>query len=314
MATKLWVGGNSAGANDASVAANWSPSGVPTSSDDVVFDGAVSVVNCTAGLNQSAYTYVSLTIYDSFTGYIGTASAPYQAGATTCTIHAPSGIASPQGSTRINLDLGSSQTDCAILGSASSGQDTGMPPIRIIGTHTSNDFFISGSARVGIAAGDDSEAAAFANLIVTANAAGQAPHVTLGTGISTSTSMEMSAGTVIDRGCGIGTVVMNGGTFTTYKAAAFSAGITVNGGTLNYNSSGTLASLTVGDGGTADFSRDGRAKTVSNVYLHAGSTLNLNNGNALSITLTNGIDLEDCGPQDVTIISWPNTTLSIASI
>ena len=64
MANKTWVG--TTGAWD--TAGNWSPSGVPTSSDDVFFtSGSQSV---TSGLSQGAVTLASLRIGPGYTGDI----------------------------------------------------------------------------------------------------------------------------------------------------------------------------------------------------------------------------------------------------
>jgi hypothetical protein len=312
MATKLWIGTDSGNEGNAGTAANWSPSGVPGNSDHVVFDGSVSTQSVTAGLDQSAYTYLSLTVYDSFTGYIGTASAPYQAGATVCTLHKPSGISNANGSGRINLDFGSVQTACRVHGSASSAVDAGMPAIRVIGTHASNEIFISGGATVGIAAGDDSESATFATIVVNPNAQGRSPTVTLGEGC-TLTDIDVSSGSVINRGANVSTLTMQGGTYTVYGDATHST-IEAHGGTVNYNSDGTLSNLLVGNSGSADFSGDGRDKTVTNITMQSGGSLNLNNGSVLSITVTNGIDMTNCSVQDVSIETWRDINISLGSV
>lgn len=307
MATKIWIGGISGSANDAGVAGNWSPSGVPATTDDVVFDGASSVVDCTAGLDQSAKTYDSLTIYDSYTGLIGTATAPYQCGATIVTIHKPSGISSAAGSRRINLDLSAAQTTCSVHGSASDAADVGMSPIRLIGTHVSNALYISGPAIVGVAAGDDSEVATFADIGLSADATGSGPTVTLGVGC-TLTDIDISAGDMVNRGSNVNTIITQGGTYTVYGSATHTA-LEVQGGVTYYNSNGTLTSLLIGNSGNADFSRDPRPKTVTTTAMQAGGALNLNNGNVLSITLTNGIDLVNCAIQDVSITTWADINL-----
>lgn len=307
MATKLWVGGASGAANSASTAANWSPSGVPTSSDSVVFDGAVSVVDCTAGLDQSAYTYVSLTVYDSYTGKIGTATAPYQCGATLAHLHKPSGVQNAAGSTRLNFNFGSAQTALQISGSATSSADTGLPTIRVKGTNASNAIYISGGALVGLAAASDSEAATAVLVNTSANSAGASPTLTLGSGC-TLTSVNMSAGTILNRGSAVTTLTMQAGTYTVNGSPAHTT-IEVQGGTVYYNSSGTITTLLIGNNGTADFSRDPRAKTVTNITMHSGATLNLDNGVVRSITITNGIDLLNCALQDVSILTWADNNI-----
>ena len=58
MATKTWVGGTS---TDGAVAGNWNPSGVPGTSDDIVFDEN-GTQNCILKIIQCA----TITIEDTF--------------------------------------------------------------------------------------------------------------------------------------------------------------------------------------------------------------------------------------------------------
>jgi len=71
MANKTWVGTDTGNEGDWSVAANWSPSGVPVASDDVYFVSGSQDV--TAGLDQSAVTLLSLNFGTKYTGSIETA-------------------------------------------------------------------------------------------------------------------------------------------------------------------------------------------------------------------------------------------------
>ena len=74
MAVKIWTGATD---GDWSVAGNWSPSGVPASTDDVIISAAYTV-SITAGLNQSAVTLNSLTVEEGYSGAIGSKSADLQ--------------------------------------------------------------------------------------------------------------------------------------------------------------------------------------------------------------------------------------------
>lgn len=73
MATKYWVGTDSGNEGDYSVAANWSPSGVPVASDVVILP-AECTQNITAGLDQSSVNIARFLVQEGYTGTIGSAS------------------------------------------------------------------------------------------------------------------------------------------------------------------------------------------------------------------------------------------------
>lgn len=316
MADVTWIGGASGSAGDVSVAANWSGGSVPTTGDTVFFNGAVSNQNVDEGLSGSGtLSGVALTavyILDTFTGTIGTADTPLKINPGDLFIHYPSGQSQANGSGRINLDLEAVACDVNIYGSKSSGSDSSLPPIRIIGTNASNTLNVTGSAKVGIAITDDEEVATFATVNTTQSTTGQTPTLTLGRGC-TLTTINVGAGTVTNRGANVTTLRLTQGAYTALGSATHTT-VNVRGGSLVYSSSGTVTTLTVERGGTADFSRDPRAKTVTNCTVGEGGKLNLDNGNPLSITLTNGIDLDNCGVEDVTLTTGPHVTVSLSSI
>lgn len=109
MATKTWVGGNGGGTEDYSIAANWSPSGVPGASDDVVVP-PTAAYGITAGLNQSAVSLASFTVERGFTKPIGTSSAYLQI---------TTGKFSYEGSAQSWIDLSASAVSPNVLGTAS---------------------------------------------------------------------------------------------------------------------------------------------------------------------------------------------------
>ena len=67
MATKLWVGTDSGNEGDLNVAANWSPSGVPSGGDDVVFRDSDQDADTSLDA-LSAVELGSLTIHQSLRG------------------------------------------------------------------------------------------------------------------------------------------------------------------------------------------------------------------------------------------------------
>jgi hypothetical protein len=62
--TKTWVGGNAGGVTNWNIAANWSPSGVPTNTDDVVINIGTNDPIISSGVNAVAKS-VSLTVLNS---------------------------------------------------------------------------------------------------------------------------------------------------------------------------------------------------------------------------------------------------------
>jgi hypothetical protein len=120
MATKLWVGTDSGNEGDYSTAANWSPSGVPVATDDVIL--ANSSQDITAGLDQSAVALTSFTVDLSYTGLIGSSDSDFlEIAASTVVIgQRRSTSGNFTGSKRFNLDLGSSTAaQVKIYGTAS---------------------------------------------------------------------------------------------------------------------------------------------------------------------------------------------------
>ena len=291
MATKYWVGGASGATGDWSNAANWSPSGVPQTGDNV-FIGAfgATLYDIDAGLDQSAVTLASLTILQSYTEQIGTAASYLQIGATICTIGQPGGNTSETGSTRIAIDFGAVQTEVNVLNSASASADTALEPIRLKGTNAHNALNISGG-RVGIGTLNPAEVATFSRISTSQVSGTVAPALNLGPGC-TLTTIDMAAGTVINRGSNVaGTLTVSGGTYTADQAATH-ATVNVRGGTVVLNSDGTVSgTITVQNSGALDLSQDARSQTISKIILHGPASLNLNNGRPGAFTITNGIDV-----------------------
>jgi len=77
MATKYWLGTETDHTGDLNRAANWSPSGVPTAGDDLVFDGR-STEDADTNMDTFGTTDIgSLTVWSGYTGTIGSSgSAP----------------------------------------------------------------------------------------------------------------------------------------------------------------------------------------------------------------------------------------------
>src|SRR6185437_13069021 len=113
----------------------------------------------------------SLTISQTFTGTIGTASTSgtfgyWKIGATTWTIGTPSGDGiAAIGSGRIKVNFGSAVFAGTVLATGSS-IDPGAEPVRVKGSNASNKLFVLGG-RVGVATNLPGETATLAEVDVT---------------------------------------------------------------------------------------------------------------------------------------------------
>ena len=108
MATKYWIGTSVAG--DLGTAANWSPVGVPTATDNVIFDGR-STQNVTTNLDTfEGVDLGSLTTWSGYTGTIGSSgSTPMIVGCSAGTVYVAG-----TGTTRLQCGAGA-EADASIL-------------------------------------------------------------------------------------------------------------------------------------------------------------------------------------------------------
>ncbi len=62
------------------------------------------------------------------------------------------------GSGRILINFGSVQTDVVVASTKNNAQDSGLEPVRLIGSHASNEIHVSGRSFVGLGTtnGDES--------------------------------------------------------------------------------------------------------------------------------------------------------------
>lgn len=132
------------GPNNWDNAANWSPSGVPVTGDDVRFE--IGNVDCLYGLDQSAVTLASLHIAMSWTGKLGLKKVndggylEYRTIALTCGItDLKIGTADGSGSgpTLVRINTGTAAT-AIIVKNSGSGAESGMPAVIWRGDHNDN--------------------------------------------------------------------------------------------------------------------------------------------------------------------------------
>mgnify|MGYP003418653772 FL=1 len=139
------------------------------------------------------------------------------------------------------------------------------------------------------------------------------------TGEQTDANVEFGAGTTLTTlAMQGGTVKVNGATTTITKN---NGSLTVLGtgacttlrnwrGSCSYRSSGTITNLFCG-AGTIDFRADMRAKTVTNADIYAGATIADPQG---VVTWTNGVDLNGCGMDEVSLTLGKNIKLTPAAL
>jgi len=258
MATKKWVGTDSGNEGDWSVAANWSPSGVPVNSDDVYLEDSSQSV--TGGLDQSAVALGSLHIAQSFTGDIGDADNYLQIGSSVVNIghHFGPGESQASGSGMIKLDLGTTQAAIVIFNSGQSSDST-KPTIRLKCNNASTTLEVR-KGSVGVA-NETSETSTLADIdLGSVDNIESDAEVYIGSGV-TLTNLTKKGGQCLLR-CAATTVKNYEGELVTEGSGAITT-IYSYGGLIISNSTGTITTLNISDEGEVDFTKSQQARTVT---------------------------------------------------
>jgi len=225
MADKTWNG--TGGTNgDLSDAANWTPSGVPTTSDDVRFTASYTQA-VSANLNAlTGVTLGSVVIEKGYSGAIGDTTNDLDL---TCTRFefAGSGVS--------YIDLQASNIT-AIVHETAVASAIGQRGLYLIGSNIAE--LIVASGYIGLASRHGTTATA-------ASVRASGGDVLLGSG-ATVTNIENHGGS-IETATGATTAKNFSGRLTTKEAAAITT-ITVEGGTVNDSSTGTITTLNLEDG------------------------------------------------------------------
>jgi hypothetical protein len=85
-------------------------------------------------------------------------------------------------------------------------------------------------------------------------------------------------------------------------------------GNVDFQHVGNITTLTLRSNAQADFSRQSASRTIGTCKVHASATLNLDNGNPLSISFTHGIDCVQTSPDQVNITWWPDIRINASAI
>jgi len=283
MATKIWVGTDSGNEGDWSVAANWSPSGVPVNDDDVYLEDSSQSV--TGGLDQSAVALASLNIAQSFTGQVGTSSAYLQVGAAAVRIGYHDGPGMPSGSSLIKLDLGSVTTAAVVIENSGSSSDSTEPPIYLKAAKAASTIEVR-KGRVGIAWATGETSTVGTITVAYVSQQSTDADVYIGSGVTLTTLTQKGGDCIL--GCAATTVNAYGGTLYTVGSGAITT-MNAKGATIYPNSTGTISDLII-SGGTVDFTRSSATRTVTTAKLDAGGTLKRDPN---VVTITNKVDSDN---------------------
>jgi hypothetical protein len=300
MASYFW---SSTSSTDPTVGANWTKSDgttgtAPANGDDVTIAAIPGVsLASIAAADMSAVTLNSLTISQTFTGTIGTASTTgtfgyWKIGATTWTVGTPSGDSTAAiGSGRIKIDFGSAAFTGIVLASGSSA-DPGAEPVRVKGSNAANKLYVLGG-RVGVATNLPGETATLAEVDVT----GSSAVCNLGSGVTWTNANASAGGTLsLNSGSSGALNVSSGSTATTRGTGAIA---TVNAGGTTYlnhrpSSGAAIATLNLYPTGSADFSQLPSSVTVTTLNHQKGGVLTANAANPSHLIVTNR-NLINCG-------------------
>ena len=259
-ADKVWWGGTGGSVGDYGVAANWQPSGVPGSGDNVYIPVGSNVISGT--LNQSGVSIGTFIVEDGYDSAIGTftssaASPSYlQIDCTSFTFG---------GTRKCFIELAHSGAINANVRTADISPTAGEFGLYLQtdGSGTIGTLTVA-SGYVAFAAFGDDPAQTVANLRVS----GSSAIVLIGPN-ATTTNVDNSKGSItIDSDNTIANLESDGGTTTIRGIGAITAA-TVNGGTLFHNGSGTATAVNV-DGGTFT-AVSGPPKTITTLTWSTGT-------------------------------------------
>lgn len=311
MATKYWI---STSSTSFTTGANWSDSAAPGNNDTLIFNH-LGTANCSTN-TASSLTGVTVIVEQSYTGQLGALTSAgvatyFQLDGGTVFIGRKTAQGSGSGPTLVMLKNSSTTAMTVnVLNTSSSSASTYYPPVMITGGTAITVNHSGGNVGVSLVPG---ESATVTYRIAISDDAAIPPSVTFGSGV-TVTELTANGGTITSYSSNTNTNTALSGT-ATYTYLGTGAHTTIDastGTTVIYSGTGTL---TTGNlrGGSIDFSRDSRAKTVTTLNTYRGYSLNVNNGEAGSITFTNAINHYD-GLSSGTITDLPGMKGTLTNI
>ena len=274
MADKTWLGGDSAGENSANVAANWSPSGVPSGSDNVYFNHR-STTSLTADLGTLAAVTGELHVDAGFTKQIGNSTGLTYFEMKPSVVHF-SGV---------NTALIDLKASTGIVNITNTAQASfGLAGLNLLGSALTRINMQNGNVGLATNPGQTSTVAEIEML--------RTGVLVLGEGATWTNAMIYGGTVTAVNGTTNSVVNLYNGTFSAGENYALKE-LNTFGGISFLQGSGTAKSITM-RGGTVDTLHSGTPRTVTDLTLHSGSfhydstvvTLTNFNGAGRPVTLT----------------------------
>lgn len=286
MAKPRWNGSD----GNWGTAGNWAvTAAVPLADDDVSFDDD-SVVDVTAGLDQTgigagAGALDSLNFSDKYTGDVGTSSDYLQIDTDYLNYEGKGSGA--------YFDIGANVSTVATINTSSMG---------------ANAVNLKGAiGDLAVLGGNITAAEAMTTIHIGAAQGANDVTFTLSTGATVTTINTYSGSSFLKSV--LTTLNVYGGVVTLEEITSGTVTtVNVYGGTFLMDSTRTITTLTIRGSGVADFSNFSRQRTVTNCLMYDDGVLDLRTGNKDAVTFTNGIILRG----NNTPMFVPNTTLTLS--
>lgn len=253
MAQKTWLGDNAGNIGDWGVAANWSPSGVPTAGDDVRIPAGSEKIS--GSLNQSAVALGDVIVEDGYTNAIGTRTAP----ADPTYLQIDPNFFRFEGTGVSYIDTGGTGSiNPEIYKTATAGD--GLRGLYLKGTNFSVVSISDGQVAI---AGFHGESATVPTLRLLGGSCWIGDGVTL-------TTLDIYDGDHVLRAAATTVNLYKGELLTREKGAITT--VNVEGGTFTSDASGTITNLNINNG-TVDLTKSGIGRTVSNLKVNPKGSL-----------------------------------------
>lgn len=299
MATDIFLGTSV----DWEAAGNWSLGAAPVDTNDVIIENSSQSV--TTNLDQPTIDANTLKIKANYTGSIGvTAAGTYlEMTSATTTIGEGDGNGSPL----LMLNHGTVQTAVTVY-KTGTATDSTLGALQWIGTNAANVVTVQ-RGHVGIAMrGGAVATVATLNVGYMSSQAGDSK-VWCGSG-TTLTTINQTGGELVLRSNAVTLNIYGGKTYL--NDAMTVTTVNLYGGTLYYNSSGTATTINVMSGGVLDFSQRYAARTVTTCNAYKGAVIN-DPYKTVDFT-ANGINFQNCGPNDTVVNFGQHLTLTPSAI
>ena len=309
MAINKWVGGDVGGTTDPTIGANWSTAAIPADGETIVFPATAGYA-CDGGdlTNGGAIQFVGFIIEEGYAYQIGSLAAYLQIDLLDAAAYYDVEIAAT--TSQVFLDVDNYHR---IVVTRSTAQSTGQYGVNLIGLHDADDtagrgtIYVAcenGASTVGIGAntGEDMEV----NKIVVTGGTCTVGDLVTEHDDAAAPDVEVTNGTLRCY-CPVGTYDVLGG--LVYHEDGLVTTLNADGGIVYYKSDGTATTVNIQ--GKVDCTLDLRGRTWTNCNIYRGGSLL---DPYKTLTLTNDIDLEGCGIEDIALDLGTHLTLARSAI